>query len=350
MAFATVNSGDFASQNQPQFRKKGCFRWAKAMVINMDNQVRELPQTAIMYVAKPRSGYTGDYATVQEAIDALPEGNTTPVIIYLRPGVYREAVRISGDKPFITLIGEGDVKISYDNYAGRKRENGDMTGTFRSATVSVYANHFTAKNITFENFFDGDGGAGGRQALAFYGSGEHLVLENCRFLGKQDTLYTRDGSQYYKDCYIEGDVDFIFGAARTYFENCTIRSLVMERRRSGEAQGYVAAPSTFLAQKYGYVFKDCKLISDCPEGTVYLGRPWHAGSDPFAVGYATYIHCELGAHIHPDGWTDMGGFLGRNGRFAEYDSYGPGAVVNGKRPQLSKEEAEKLTRETVLGW
>ena len=114
----------------------------------MNNQNRELPQNAILYVAKPRSGYTGDFATLQEAIDAIPEGNTTPVTIYLRPGTYREAVRISGDKPYITLVGEGEtpeeVCIAYDNYAGRKRENGDMTGTFRSATVSVYANHFTA--------------------------------------------------------------------------------------------------------------------------------------------------------------------------------------------------------------
>ena len=119
----------------------------------MNNQNRELPQNAILYVAKPRSGYTGDFATLQEAIDAIPEGNTTPVTIYLRPGTYREAVRISGDKPYITLVGEGEtpeeVCIAYDNYAGRKRENGDMTGTFRSATVSVYANHFTAKNLTF---------------------------------------------------------------------------------------------------------------------------------------------------------------------------------------------------------
>ena len=316
----------------------------------MDNQTRELPQTAILYVTGRNSGYTGDYETVQEAIDAIPEGNTTPVQIYLRPGVYREAVRISGDKPFITLIGEGDVTIRYDNYAGRKRENGDMTGTFRSATVSVYANHFTAKNITFENSYDGDRNVGGRQALAFYGSGEHMVLENCRFLGKQDTLYTRDGSQYYKECYIEGDVDFIFGAARAVFENCTIRSLSRTEVREGEPQGFVAAPSTYLAQKYGYLFLNCHLVSDCPEGTIYLGRPWHAGSDPFAVGYAVYIQCELGAHIHPDGWTDMGGFLGRNGRFAEYGNYGPGAKVNPRRPQLSSEEAAKITKEAVLGW
>lgn len=320
----------------------------------MDNVTRELPQTAILYVAKPRSGYTGDYATVQEAIDAIPEGNTTPVQIYLRPGVYREAVRIGGDKPFITLIGEGDkpedVCITYDNYAGRKRENGDMTGTFRSATVSVYANHFTARNITFENAFDGAGDVGGRQALAFYGSGEHMILDRCRFLGRQDTLYTRDGSQLYQDCYIEGDVDFIFGAARAVFENCTICSKARAGAKAGEIQGYVAAPSTYMSQPHGYVFRNCRLISDCPEHSVYLGRPWHAGSDPFAVGSAVYIHCELGAHIHPGGWTDMGGFLGRNGRFAEYESYGPGAAVHERRPQLGKEQAEQLTNEKVLGW
>lgn len=320
----------------------------------MDNQNRELPQNAIIYVAKPRSGYSGDYATVQEAIDAIPEGNTTPVTIYLRPGTYREAVRISGDKPFITLIGEGetpeDVCIAYDNYAGRKRENGDMTGTFRSATVSVYANHFTAQNLTFANTFDGARDVGGRQALAFYGSGEHMKLIHCRFLGKQDTLYTRDGSQYYKDCYIEGDVDFIFGAARVVFEHCHIHSLQRTNAQPGEVHGYVAAPSTYTSQPYGYVFRHCTLTSECPEHSVYLGRPWHAGSDPFAVGYAVYIQCELGAHIHPDGWTDMGGFLGRNGRFGEFENTGAGARVTAGRPQLAAEEAAALTDEKVLGW
>ena len=90
----------------------------------MNNQNRELAQNAILYGAKPMSGYTGDFATLQEAIDAIPEGKTTPVTIYLRPGTYREAVRISGDKPYITLVGEGEtpeeVCIAYDNYAGRK--------------------------------------------------------------------------------------------------------------------------------------------------------------------------------------------------------------------------------------
>ena len=207
----------------------------------MDNTTRELPQTAVIYVGKDR-----DYRTVQEAVDAIPEDNTTPVMLKLDPGVYTEAVRIPGTKPYITLIGTGDkaedTVISYDNYAGRKRENGDMTGTFRSATVSIYANDCGACNLTFRNSYDGVSGAeGGRQALALYASGERLVFTNCRFLGKQDTLYVRDGSQLYEKCYIEGDVDFIFGAARTVFESCEIRSLVHSRREPGAVQGYVAA-------------------------------------------------------------------------------------------------------------
>ena len=316
----------------------------------MNNTTRELPQTAVIYVGKD-----GDYRTIQEAVDAIAEDNTTPVMLKLAPGVYTEAVRIPGTKPYITLIGTGDTPedtvISYDNYAGRKRENGDMTGTFRSATVSIYANDCGAYNLTFRNSYDGISGAeGGRQALALYASGERLVFKNCRFLGKQDTLYVRDGSQLYENCYIEGDVDFIFGAARTVFESCEIRSLAHTRREPGTTQGYVAAPSTYLAQKYGFVFRHCKLVSDCPERSVYLGRPWHAGSDPFAVGCAYYVECELGAHIHQDGWTDMGGFLGRNARFGEYGSFGPGAVASAKRPQLTAEEAAALTNERVLGW
>ena len=323
-------------------------------ILNRLSQRQELPETAVVYVGRRENGERVDYLTVQEAVDAIPAENDTPVILYVLPGVYREAVRVSGCKPHIYLVGLGekpeDVIITYDNYAGRKRENGDMTGTFRSATVSVYANHFTAENITFRNSFDGDDNVGGRQALAFYASGEHIVCRNCRFLGKQDTLYTRDGSQLYENCYIEGDVDFIFGGARAVFDRCTIRSLARCFKDPASVQGYVCAPSTYLAQKYGYVFRECTLESDCLPDTVYLGRPWHAGSDANAVGCAYFVRCKLGEHIKEVGWTDMGGFLGRNARFAEYKCEGPGAKAHPSRPVLSDEEAERLTNETVLGW
>lgn len=320
-----------------------------------DNQLRELPQTATIYVSAPDSEASGDYVTIQEAINAIPKGNTTPVRIYLRPGTYCETVRIPGDKPFITLFGDPEhperVKIVYENYAGKKWPNGDITGTFRSAVVSCYANHFRAEGITIENLFDGKADeGGGRQALAFYASGEHIVIEKCRFIGKQDTLYTRDGSQLYKKCYIEGDVDFIFGAARAVFDSCTIHSVLSFDPQSKQELGYVAAPSTYLAQKYGFVFRNCHLTSDCPPRSVYLGRPWHAGSDPFAVGCAYYVNCQFEAHIKEEGWTDMGGFLGKNARFGEYGSFGIGAAEHPLRPQLTKEEADRLTNEAVLGW
>ena len=314
----------------------------------------ELPQTAVIYVGRRENGEPADYVTVQEAVDAIPAGNKTPVLMYLLPGRYREVVRVNGDKPMITMVGCGakpeDVVITYDNYAGIKLENGEILGTFRSATVSVYADEFRAQNLTFENTYLRTLGEIHTQSVAFYASGEHMVFDNCRFVSKQDTLYTRDGSQLYRNCYIEGDVDFIFGGARAIFDHCTIFSRVRPERGPGQTQGFVTAPSTFLAQRYGYVLRDCVLESDCEPQTVYLGRPWHPGYDPTAVGCAYFVHCELGPHIIDEGWTDMSGFLARDARFGENQNSGPGAVQHPSRPQLTDAEAAELTNLKVLGW
>lgn len=307
----------------------------------------ELPQTSHTYVAADGSA---DYRTVQEAIDAVPLHNTRPVQIHIAPGTYKEKIVISGDKPHIKLCGESaeNTILTYDDFGGKVMENGDIASTFRSGSVNIFANHIEAENLTFENTSNSPVG---HQALALYASGEHLFFQNCRFLGRQDTLYAKDGTQLYQDCYIEGDIDFIFGGARAVFEHC---SIFAKNNRSKEdlekgKGGYIAAPSTPLAQKYGMLFIGCKLDSDYPDDRIFLGRPWHPGADPYAVGCAVFRECELGSAIKTDGWCDMGGYLAANARLYEYKNFGPGAKVNEKRRQLSEEEALVYTKERVLG-
>lgn len=317
----------------------------------MQNTHGELPHTAHTYVAADGSA---DYTSIQAAVDAVPVHNTGDVIIHIRPGIYTERVEISGDKPYITLAGEGDrpedTVIVYDLHAGGIEENGDITTTFRTATVNIYSNYFCARNLSMINSYDGSG-TGGRQALALYASAEHLRFENCVFRGAQDTLYAREGSQLYRNCYIEGDVDFIFGGARAVFDGCEIHSINVNPVEEPQRGGYIAAPSTPAGQKYGFLFIKCRMTADNAPNTVFLGRPWHPGSDPQAIGNCVYMNCELGAHIREDGWKrHMGNFLTKNARLYEYSNCGPGAAQHEDRPQLTDEQAAEYTIERVLGW
>ncbi|MFC0560331.1 pectate lyase [Halalkalibacter alkalisediminis] len=294
---------------------------------------------------------SGDYTTIQEAIDAVPSSNTVPVTIYVKNGVYKEVVTISNDKPFITLIGESatDTIITYDNYAGKDNGGGGTLGTSGSASVYLRASDFRAENLTFENSFDESStDVSGKQAVAVYASGDRMYFKNIRFIGNQDTLYTHSGSQYFYQCYIEGDVDFIFGAARVVIEESHIHSL---DRGSSTNNGYVTAASTLITDPFGMLIKDSKLTSDAPAGTVYLGRPWPAGGNPNAIGSVVFMNSELGEHIHPLGWTQMSGLQPEDARLFEYKNHGPGAIINESRRQLTDEEAEQWTVPNVLkGW
>lgn len=309
----------------------------------------DIPQKSHIYVAA--NDESADYRTIQEAVDAVPVHNTGEVIVHIKPGIYKERVSISADKPHITFVGERaeDTIITFDEYAGKLMENGDITGTFRTGTVSVYANHFTAKNITFENSYDGTK-PGARQALALYASGEHMIFEECRFYGAQDTLYAKDGTQYYHKCYIEGDVDFIFGGARAVFEDCEIYAK-NPNPEDVDRRAYITAPSTPISQKYGFLIIDCRLTGNFADNSVYLGRPWHPGADPHAIGSCLFTKCEMSSQIREDGWKEhMGGFLSKNARLYEYDNYGPGVKEHEGRRVLTKEQAENYSKKKVLGW
>ncbi|MCI3923129.1 pectate lyase [Paenibacillus sp. TRM 82003] len=294
---------------------------------------------------------SGDYAAVQAAVDAVPANNEDPVEIFIRNGVYKEVVTIPANKPFITMIGESaeGTVLTYDNYAGKERPTGGTYGTSGSASMFVNGTDFTAESLTIENSLDESSvTVSNKQAVALNVRGERHQFIGVRFIGNQDTLLTNGGTQYFYQCYIEGDVDFIFGGSRAVFEECVIHSL---DRGSSSNNGYITAASTMITEPYGYLILNSKLTSDAAPGTVWLGRPWHPGGNPNAIASVLYKNTEMGAHIHPIGWTDMSGFFAKDARFAEYQSYGPGAAVTDTRPQLTDEEAALWTIENVLkGW
>ncbi|HEY0003074.1 MAG TPA: pectinesterase family protein [Actinoplanes sp.] len=305
---------------------------------------------------------SGDFAGIQAAIDAAPTGNTEPFVIAVRPGVYLGQVIVPAAKPFLELQGLGrgpeDVVIADDRANGTLRPDGTTWGTSGSASVTVDGADFRARNLTFANLFDeaAHPEIANRQAVAILTRADRLEFDRVRFLGNQDTLYVNSSAAaviaraYFRDCYVEGDVDFIFGRATAVFDRCRIHSL----DRASTPAGYVTAPSTSITNPYGLLFSRCRFTSDAPAGSVFLGRPWHAGNDPAAIGQTIIRDSVLGAHIGPVAWSDFGTWPWRDARFAEYHNVGPGAIVSADRPQLSAAEAAGYTVATVLrgtdGW
>lgn len=327
------------------------------------------------------------FSTIAEALAAIPCSETytntpksfpapdfdvCPVTLYIGDGIYREQLLI--DAPKVTMIGESEhTIIVYGLGAFEILEDGEKRGTFRTASVRINAPDFTAKNITFQN----DAGFGHTvgQALALYVDADRCYFENCRLIGSQDTLFTAPlpfkeakpggfkgpgefkprvmSRQFYRNCFIQGDVDFIFGSATAWFEECELYSKMPGDRKPPESPeeetiyGYVTAASTYEEVPYGYVFNKCKLTSDCPKATIYLGRPWRE----FAK--TVFLNCELGEHIHPIGWMDWNKphdhFF-----YAEYQSTGLGAAPTQRADfshQLTEAEASEYTIERVMdGW
>ena len=282
---------------------------------------------------------SGDYKTIQSAIDAAPAGRNHHYTIFIKKGVYKELINISKEKSFIFLKGEGAgiTVLTFDNSARKLQVNGKEYGTFGSSSVYVLGDNFFAEDLTFEN----SSGTTGGQALAISLSGDRAAFKNCGFLGHQDTFYASGNTiQYFKNCFIAGTVDFIFGASTAYFEDCTIHSI---------SAGYVTAASTPEGQKYGYVFSKCKLTADPSLSTdkVYLGRPWR----PYAN--VVFLDCDMGEHIRPEGWHNWGKVENEKTAFyAEYQSKGKGDQ-QAKRVSWAKEltdlQASAYTKEKVLG-
>jgi pectinesterase len=334
---------------------------------------------------------SGDFSSLFEALSALqdtkfPEetnlaenlpadpdfrtsgGDAEPVVLFLHSGIYRERIVIV--RPGITIIGDDPqtTVITGGLYARMPMEDIGKRGTFRTFSCLIASHDITFKNVTFENS-SGKGPDVG-QALALYADGDRLVFDNCRFLGNQDTLFTAPlppkeiepngfvgpgqklprafGRHYYKNCYLEGDIDFIFGGAAAYFENCELFSKNINR----PVNSYVTAASTPQGQPYGYVMKNCRFTGNCPPHSAYLGRPWRE------YAKTVLLNCYIGEHICEEGWHDWNKEEAHEyALYAEYESTGPSSDMK-KRPgwvkSLTPAEAALYVKSLVLkgndGW
>ena len=257
---------------------------------------------------------TGEFRTIDEAIEVCRAFMDYHKVIYVKNGTYKEKLVIPQWLQNIEICGESTEKtiITYDDHANVKIVLGTAAprtqamGTFRTYTLKIEGNNITLKNLTVEN-----NAARLGQAVALHTEGDRLVFINCRFIGHQDTVYTgMPGTRvFFKDCYICGTTDFIFGPSTAWFENCTIESLV---------NSYVTAASTPKEQPYGYTL---------------------------------FMNCELGRHIRPEGWHNWEQHREQTARYMEYNNHGEGADTKARvswSRQLNKKEASQITPSAVF--
>ncbi|MEX3104667.1 MULTISPECIES: pectinesterase family protein [unclassified Streptomyces] len=303
----------------------------------------------------------GDFTSVRAAVTAATGTGWTLV---LAPGTYRETVAVDATRTGMTWIGASrnprDVVVVYDNAAGTPKPGGGTYGTTGSATTTVQAAGFTARWVTFANdWLRADHPEiTGTQAVAIKVQGDRSAFHHCRFLGHQDTLYADSLSlatfarQYFADCHIEGDVDFVFGRATAVFERCHFRTLT-RTDLAGAPYGFVFAPSTAGANPRGYLVSRSRVSSEAPDAYYKLARPWVPSSDPTARPMLTVRETRLDAGIDAvTPYTNMSdSFPWQSQRFAEYRNSGPGAVITvpENRPQLTAVQAESATRAAYLG-
>ena len=308
---------------------------------------------------------TGDFTSLQQAVDFVPGGGQAPTILLVRPGVYEERVVVNKDN--LRIIGEDRDRtvITARGCAKDLYPDGTEKGTFLSATFLVAGDNVEVENLTIRNDA-GDGRQVG-QAVAVYAAGDRGVWRNVRMIAHQDTLFCgpvqqtvldeiaprrcraefaeavnepahTQGRQYFEDCFIQGDVDFIFGSYRCWFERCT---LFMNARG-----GYYTAANTPEDQPHGFVFRNCKLTGECEAGKALLGRPWRR------FARTVFLDCEMDECVAPQGFCDWDDIRVVTGRMGEYGTTGARADQSARHPaqkRITAEEAEGITLQEVLG-
>ena len=300
-----------------------CGLWSKSKYDNPDT------------IVVARDG-TGEFRNIAEAIEVCRAFMDYHKVIFVKNGTYKEKLILPQWLQNVEICGESAEKtvITYDDHANILwPETGKPMGTFRTYTLKIEGSSVTLKNLTVEN-----NAARLGKAVALFTEGDRLQFINCRFLGNQDTVYTGTAHSrlYFKDCYICGTTDFIFGPAAAWFEGCTIESL---------ANSYITAASTPQDQPFGYVFNHCRLIAAEGVTKVYLGRPWRD------YGYTLFMNCELGSHIRPEGWHHWEQHREQTARYMEYGNTGAGADTSKRvswSRQLPQKDAQKITTEAVF--
>lgn len=275
---------------------------------------------------------SGQFTSLQAAIDSSRAFAPSGVIIQLKKGVYKEKISIPSWRTNISIIGEdaGNTIITWNDYSGQEGIN-----TFNSYTMKVEGNDFYAENITIEN----TAGRGVGQAVALHVEGDRAEFYQCRIIANQDTLYVGvdNSRQYYKDCFIEGTTDFIFGPATVVFEACKILC---------KKDSYITAASTTAAQNFGFVFLNCVIDVSDAAGQVYLGRPWRD------YAKTVFINTKMHAKIRPEGWHNWSRPEAQLTAFyAEYHSTGAGSKPDKRvswSKQLTKEEAQDYTLKNIF--
>lgn len=292
---------------------------------------------------------SGQYSTVQAAVNAVPANNASRIVIAVKPGTYRETVKVPANRPHVTIQGTGgsrkDTVIVYNNAAGTPKPDGSGTyGTGGSATVAVEADDFQARNLTVSNDFDekANQNLSGHQAVALRTAADKVFLDGVIVDGDQDTLLLdtaakdRLGRVYVANTYVMGNVDFIFGRATAVVDRSVI---TLKKRWDGSSGGYVTAPST-AANRKGILIANSAVGGDVSASSFYLGRPWHAGGDATLDPQTTVRNTTLGAAVKSTPWTDMSGFSWKDDRFAEYRNSGAGSgSASTDRPQLTDAQA-----------
>ena len=283
---------------------------------------------------------SGDFSTIQSAIDACKCFPDAPITIFVKNGVYNEKVVVPSMNNLITIKGESTEStiITYNDFFDKI--NRGRNSTFYTYTLLVEANDFCLENITVENSAGPVG-----QAVALHVTGDRCIFRNCRILGNQDTVYLagETSRQYFTNCYIEGTTDFIFGGSTAVFENCIINN---------KSDSYITAASTNKGKAFGFVFINCKLTANENVKKAYLGRPWR----DFAR--VVYVRCEMGKHIVPEGWANWSGTnRDKTAFYAEFGNTGPGSDTRNRilwAKKLKPSETRKYTTSNILkgfdGW
>lgn len=279
----------------------------------------------------------GDFTAVQQALDAVPLNNQQWIEIFIRKGIYKEKLHLDSTKNHVVLTGEDPTQtiLTYDDHTGTIAPDGSIINTYTSASFFIHSDDVTVRNLTIEN----TAGITAGQAVAVRVQGDKVFFLNCRIIGFQDTLFAsgENSRQYYKNCFIQGSTDFIFGAATALFDDCILRS---------KKNSHVTAASTPAEHAFGFVFRKCKLVADTGLYKVSLGRPWR----PYAS--VAYIECSLGKHIMPQGWDNWKNPANeKTARYAEYRNYGPGADTAARVPwshQLTDEDVKAYTTQNIL--
>lgn len=306
--------------------------------INFTTMERTQPAARI-YDAVVAADGSGDYKTVQEAIDAAPVGRAFPWLIFIKNGEYKGHVDVPANKPYLHFIGQerDKVIITDDRLCGGENAVSVSVG----ATVVVNSNDCYFDNLTLENSWGHDKQAG-PQALALNTGGDRTVFKNVAMLSYQDTWITPSTSNYRvyaKDCFIEGAVDFIYNSGNIYIDNTTLYI----NRKSG---GYIVAPSHADDVKWGYVFMNCTITApgNPSETDVWLGRPWH--NSPKTV----FINTVAEVTIPAAGWYEkMGGLPALWAEYNTVDGDGNPLDLSQRRSSYWKEDAngEKIWKHNV---